>query len=54
MAATRTLFDIITPPSHGTADIVGDNIVYTPAPDYFGTDTLEYEIDDDFVDQRRE
>ena len=48
---THSLFVIITPPAHGTADIVGENIVYTPAPDFFGTDTLVYQIDDDFVDQ---
>mgnify|MGYP000875693521 CR=1 FL=1 len=47
--ATRTLFEIITAPVHGTAVIDGENIVYTPAPDFFGTDTLEYRIDDDFV-----
>jgi hypothetical protein len=47
---THSLFVITTPPSHGTADIVGENIVYTPAPDFFGTDTLVYQIDDDFVD----
>ncbi|NLX55597.1 MAG: tandem-95 repeat protein [Planctomycetaceae bacterium] len=49
--ATRTLFEIITPPMHGTAVIDGDSIVYTPAPDFFGTDTLEYRIDDDYVDE---
>lgn len=29
-------------PSHGTATVNGLNVVYTPAANYFGTDTLSY------------
>ena len=33
-------------PQHGTAVVNGDTVIYTPAADYLGTDTLEYRICD--------
>jgi hypothetical protein len=33
-------------PSHGTAVISGNTIVYTPAPGYFGSDAFNYRITD--------
>ncbi len=48
--ATRALTQILVAPAHGVAVIDGLNILYTPTANYFGTDTLVYEIDDDFVD----
>ena len=32
----------VTAPSHGTASIAGGRIVYTPAPGYFGPDSMRY------------
>ncbi len=48
--AQRTLFEIVAGqgPSHGTVIINGDIIVYQPAADYFGTDSFQYVIDDNF------
>ena len=41
---------IVTPPQHGTASVIFNVLIqYQPDPEYFGTDTLEYRIDDDFV-----
>ena len=40
---------ITVQPTHGTVSVVGDEIVYTPNLDFFGTDTFKYQIDDDFV-----
>jgi hypothetical protein len=38
---------IVTPPQHGIAEVVlGLYIRYQPDPDFFGVDTLEYEIRD--------
>ena len=48
-ATERTLV-IVTPPTNGTATVNGLDILYTPNPDFFGQDTLVYEIDDNFVD----
>jgi hypothetical protein len=37
-------------PAHGTIEIINDfSIRYQPDPDFFGTDSFEYQIDDDFV-----
>lgn len=36
-----------TTPNGGTAAIVGPNIVYTPATDYIGSDTITYTLSDD-------
>jgi hypothetical protein len=36
-------------PSHGTASVSGDRILYTPAPDYSGPDSFTYTITDGFV-----
>jgi hypothetical protein len=47
--ATLEGFVITQQPTNGTASIVGDKILYTPNEDYFGPDSLEYEIDDDFA-----
>ncbi len=48
---TASLFEIVAGqgPSNGTATIVGDTIVYEPADDFFGSDSFQYVIDDDFV-----
>ncbi len=48
-SATQRTLTIVTPPAHGTATVSGLDILYTPDPDFFGTDTLVYEIDDDFI-----
>lgn len=54
--ANRTLFQILDDPGHtlgplhGVATVVGDAVRYQPDPDFFGTDTFTYIIDDDFVD----
>jgi outer membrane autotransporter protein len=37
-----TSLTITQQPAHGTASVSGLNIVYTPAHDYFGTDSLKY------------
>lgn len=42
---TLSLADVDTP-SHGTAVISGDNIIYTPAADFIGTDTFNYTVRD--------
>ncbi|EAQ01548.1 type I secretion target repeat protein, partial [Pseudooceanicola batsensis HTCC2597] len=36
----------VSDPANGTAEIVGGQIVYTPDPDFNGTDTLTYTVDD--------
>ena len=36
----------VTEPDHGTADISGNDIVYTPDAGYVGTDTFSYTISD--------
>ncbi|MET0155317.1 MAG: Ig-like domain-containing protein [Rickettsiales bacterium] len=43
---------IVTPPSHGTAQIVDGKIVYTPIDNFNGTDTITYRIVDTDVDPR--
>lgn len=37
-----TSITVTQQPSHGTATVNGLNVVYTPAANYFGTDTLSY------------
>jgi hypothetical protein len=37
---------IITPVSHGTANVVDNEVVYTPTPGYTGPDSLVYEVTD--------
>ncbi|GAB4147091.1 MAG: hypothetical protein OHK0017_08390 [Patescibacteria group bacterium] len=40
-----TTLQIATPPSHGTVTITSDGkIIYTPAPNYFGTDSFIYQV----------
>ncbi len=41
-----TSFTILVAPTHGTATISGNNIVYTPAANYCGADALQYKICD--------
>ena len=48
-AQNKTLV-IITPPANGVASVSGLNIIYTPTADYFGPDTIVYEIDDELGD----
>jgi len=42
-----SLIDIPTAPTNGTAVINSGKIEYTPAPDFCGDDSLEYQIEDD-------
>ncbi len=37
---------IVVDPEHGTANVVGDAVVYTPSPGYEGPETLTYEVCD--------
>lgn len=38
---------ILDPPGHGTLVVIDDeNVQYTPDPDYTGTDSFSYEVDD--------
>jgi len=37
---------VVSPTTHGTAVVNGDNIVYTPAKDYSGKDTVNYTVTD--------
>lgn len=36
----------VTEPSHGSAEISGDTVLYTPEPDYCGFDAFDYSIED--------
>ncbi len=36
----------VTAPAHGTATVSGGQVLYTPAPGYFGTDTFQYTASD--------
>ena len=33
-------------PAHGTTAISGNSVVYTPSPDYYGSDSFSYQIED--------
>jgi hypothetical protein len=44
--ATDITLAIVTPPAHGTAAVVGSTIVYTPAADYNGSDSIGYKASD--------
>jgi CshA-type fibril repeat protein len=35
---------IVTPPAHGTADVVGTQVAYEPDPGYVGADTFVYRL----------
>ena len=35
-------YEIATPPAHGGANIVGNQLTYTPAANYFGNDSFSY------------
>jgi hypothetical protein len=39
-------FSIVVPPAHGTLTGSAPNVVYTPAPDYFGTDSFAFRTND--------
>jgi hypothetical protein len=39
-------YEIVTPPGHGDAKIVGDQLTYTPAPNYAGDDQFSYRVYD--------
>jgi hypothetical protein len=41
-----TTINIVTPPSSGSATVVGNTIQYTPAVGFFGTVTLQYQLND--------
>ncbi|MEZ4363236.1 MAG: Ig-like domain-containing protein [Kofleriaceae bacterium] len=41
------VLDSVTAPAHGTAVIEGDEVRYTPAPDYFGPDAFTYTVRDE-------
>ncbi len=48
--ATKAPITIVTQPLHGTAEVFNDFFIrYAPSADYFGPDSVEYQIDDDFV-----
>ncbi len=37
---------IVSGPSHGNASVTDNNVVYTPASDFTGSDSITYQIDD--------
>ena len=39
-------YEIAMPPAHGSASIVGNQLTYTPAPNYFGSDSFSYRVFD--------
>ncbi|MCF8360635.1 MAG: hypothetical protein K9H26_17915 [Prolixibacteraceae bacterium] len=39
-------FNILTQPANGTAQSSTDSLIYTPDPDYFGTDSLQLQLSD--------
>ncbi|NNL47829.1 MAG: HD domain-containing protein, partial [Acidimicrobiia bacterium] len=43
---TIVAVNIIVPPLNGTARVVDNQLVYTPDPEYSGTDTIRYEVCD--------
>ena len=43
-AAAWTITDISDPAFGGVVSLVGQTIIYTPAPDFVGTDTFEYDV----------
>ena len=45
---TLTVTEVVTPPAHGTAEVVSGNVRYTPAADYCSppADTFTYRISD--------
>lgn len=43
---TLVLESIWTSPDHGIAVINGNDVTYTPDPNYYGTDSFEYEMND--------
>ena len=47
-STTLTLLSISSSPSNGTASISGNNVVYTPDPDFTGTDTVSYVVRDQY------
>ena len=40
------LLETLTSPAHGTAFVNGTHVHYSPDPDFHGTDTFDYTIDD--------
>lgn len=44
--STLSIDAITVAPTHGTSEVVNNTIVYTPAVDYIGSDTLTYQITD--------
>lgn len=40
-------FAVVTPPSHGTLDLVGGNATYTPEPDWNGDDSFTFTVSAD-------
>ena len=44
-------FDIIEAPSNGTlSSLAGSNLIYSPSPDFFGTDEFTFKINDGLFD----
>lgn len=43
-------YAVLTSPSHGVLSGTASNLTYTPAPDYFGTDSFTYQVNDGSVD----
>ena len=44
--ARLALSEIVAPPAQGTAEIMGDAVVYTPGPGAFGADSFVYRVAD--------
>lgn len=42
-------YSIFTNPQHGALDASGQYVIYTPAKDYFGTDSFQFQIHDGYL-----
>src|SRR5262249_47479548 len=43
-------YTVVTPPAHGSLSGTPPNLTYTPAPNYFGADSLTFKVNDGTVD----
>ena len=43
-AADLATLVVLVDPVHGTAKVAGENLLYTPAPGFTGTDTMTYRV----------
>jgi hypothetical protein len=44
---TITIKDVVSQPAHGTAEVAGSQIHYTPTPAYCGSDSFTYRVQDE-------